>query len=294
MGYTMAILCLFSMHSGCVAIVGRSNVGKSTLLNTLIGKKVAATSFRPQMTRHAIHGVMNAPGGQAVFVDTPGLLQERGSALTGKLLGRIRETLTDVDLILYVVDATREIGSEERAMFALVRALTIPKMLILNKSDLPQKDRPFEEDYRLLGEGMNAVFLLSALKKQDVQPLRDAVIALLPEGEPLYGEDQITNVNKEFWVAEMIREKVFMFLYKEVPYSATVEVESIKEKKEMFVIQARILTTADRYKRMIIGKKGQMIKEIGQSARRELETALNKKVFLDLTVDVDPHWVERI
>lgn len=246
------------------------------------------------MTRHAIHGVLNLDGHQVVFVDTPGFLQESKSSLTGTLLARIREALHDIDLVLYVVDPTREIGQEERTLFGIIHELPIQKILVLNKQDLPKRDRMFEEDYRLWSDEMNAVFSVSAAKGTDIQPLREAVIALLPSGESLYGEDQITNVTKEFWTAEIIREKVFALLHKEVPYSATVEVDRIEEKKDIVIIKARILTTADRYQRMIIGKGGHTIKEIGQLARKELETVLNKKVYLDATVEVDPHWVERV
>lgn len=285
--------CLI-MKSGFVALIGRSNVGKSTLLNTLVGTKIAATSFRPQMTRHVIHGVMNTPDGQAVFVDTPGVLKERKSALTGKLLEKVKEAITDIDLILYVVDPSREIGQEERFVFGLIRHLDTPKILVINKSDLPQRERPYQEDYKAWGRECNAVFSLSALRASHIQPLKQKVMELLPEGEPMYEKEQLTNIDNYFWIAEIIREKLFSVLEKEVPYSTTVEIDNVEDKPDILVVKGRILTSDDRYKKMIIGTGGHKIKEVGVMARRELEAAINKKIFLELEVEVDPHWIERI
>jgi GTPase len=288
------------MKSGFVAIIGRSNVGKSTLLNTIVGTKIAATSFRAQMTRHLIHGVLNIPGnkthdaGQAVFVDTPGFFRDKKSSLTSKLITKIHDSLEGIDLIMYVVDPSREVGDEERGLYGMIRHLDIPKILVINKSDLPAKNRQHEKEYMLWEKDFEEVFNLSALRASHIQPLREKVIDLLPEGEPMYIDNQLTNVTEEFFVEELIREKAFSVLDKEVPYSLTVKVDSIEDKKDMFVIEARILTDEDRYKKIIIGKGAYKIKEIGQMARKELEQALNKKVFLDLEVEVDKHWVESV
>lgn len=284
------------MKSGFVVLVGRSNVGKSTLMNTLVGTKIAATSFRAQMTRHIIHGVMNTPDGQAIFVDTPGVFKDRKNPLTAKLTNKVKEALEDIDVIVYVVDPTRDIGDEERAVFGMIRHLDKPKILVLNKSDLSQKEREFETAYRYWEQDFDAVLSCSALRASHIQPLRDKVMELLPEGEPLYPADQLTNLDHYFWIGEIIREKVFSVFDKEVPYSITVEVESVEDKVETktMVITARILTNEDRYKKMIIGHRGLKIKEIGQMSRRELEAATNKKIFLDLNVEVDKHWVERV
>lgn len=288
------------MKSGFVVLVGRSNVGKSTLLNTLVGTKIAATSFRAQMTRHIIHGVMNTGEGQAVFVDTPGVFKDRKNPLTAKLTNKVRESLSDIDLIIYVVDPSRDIGDEERAVYGMVRHLDIPKILVLNKSDLPERDRIHGPSYESWGKDFSAVFHLSALRGSHIKPLKDKVMELLPEGDALYPEEQLTNIDNYFWIAEIIREKVFSVFDKEVPYSMTVEVESVEEKKfgkekvDGFAISARVLTNEERYKRIIIGRGGSKLKEIGQMARRELEQALNRKVFLEIEVEVDTHWVERI
>jgi len=282
------------MKSGFVVIVGRSNVGKSTLLNTLVGTKIAATSFRAQMTRHAIHGVMNLPVGQAVFVDTPGLFKNRKNPLSAKLLNKVKESLEGVNVIIYVVDPTREIGDEEKSIYGMIRHLDTPKILVINKSDLPEKDRRHQDEYENWGKEFDTVFHLSALRARHIQPLRDKVMELLPAGEPVYPPEQLTNIDHYFWIAEIIREKVYSVFDKEVPYSINVEVDKMEEKKAITVISARILTNEERYKKIIIGQSGRKIKEIGQLARRELEQATNQKIYLELEVEVDKHWVERI
>jgi len=282
------------MKSGFAILIGRSNVGKSTLLNTLVGTKIAATSFRAQMTRDIIHGALNTPEGQAVFIDTPGIFKHKKSRLTGKLIEKAKDALDGVDIIIYVVDPTREIGDEEKYTYGLIRHLDVPKILVINKSDLHKNERKHQESYENWTQDFDAVFSLSALKNSHVEPLRQKVVELLPEGKQMYEGQQITNVNDYFWTAEIIREKVFSVFDKEIPYSITVEVDDIEDKPDVFVIGARILTDQERYKKIIIGKGGQKIKEIGQMARRELEQALNKKVFLELEVEVDTHWIERM
>ncbi len=282
------------MKSGFAVIVGRSNVGKSTLLNTLVGTKISAVSFRPQMTRHIIHGAMNTPDGQAVFIDTPGVFKDRKNPLSGKLNKKIDEAIKDIDVIVYVVDPSKEIGSEERSTFGMIRHLDIPKILVINKSDLQRDERPCEKEYMEWEKYFDATFTLSALRASHIEPLRQKVIELLPEGEPMYDAEQLTNIDNYFWIGEIIREKLFSVLDKEVPYTITVEVDNIEEKKDITVVSARILTSDDRYKKVIIGKGGLKVKEIGQMARRELEAATNKKMFLELEVEVDSHWMERV
>lgn len=282
------------MKSGFAILIGRSNVGKSTLLNTIVGTKIAATSFRAQMTRDIIHGVINTPEGQAVFIDTPGIFKDKKSSLTAKLINKAQSALEGVDVIIYVVDPSREIGPEERYTFGLIRHLKTPKVLVINKSDLPSDERTHQPEYVAWGPNFDSVFTLSALRGSHIEPLKEKIVSLLPEGEPMYPPEQLTNVHNFFWVAELIREKVFSVLDKEVPYSVTVETDNIEEKKDVTVITARILTDEERYKRIIIGERGARIKEIGQMARRELEQALGKKVFLELEVEVDSHWVDRM
>lgn len=279
--------------SGFITMVGRSNSGKSTLLNTLVGTKLAAVTHKPQTTRDIIHGVLNTPQGQAIFIDTPGILKERHNPLAGKLTERAQEALKEIDEILYVVDPTKAIGAEERFILSILRKLEIPKFLILNKSDLPDEEKKFLEDYKQLSDEFTATFELSALLNRHIQPLKDMVFELLPEGMPMYEGDQITNLGKGKWIAEVIREKILLALRKEVPYSINVEVRDIEDKADIIVIQAVILTSDARYKKMIIGAGGRSIKEIGIAARKELSTALNKKIYLELEVETDRHWEDR-
>lgn len=280
--------------SGFITLVGRSNVGKSTLLNTIVGTKLAAVTDKPQTTRNIIHGVLNSAQGQAVFVDTPGVFKDKGNPLSGRLTQRVHEAIQDINMIIYVVDPTKSLGAEERSTMAMIRNLDIPKLLVINKSDLPAKEKIYLDDYKSLGENFTAVFELSALQNRHVQPLRDKVFELLPEGEPLYPPEQLTNVNEKFWVAEIIREKIFKALRQEVPYTTHVEVTDIEDKPDLFVINATVYTYDSRYKKMIIGAAGRSIKEIGIAARKELEAALNKKVFLQLEVETDRRWEEKI
>lgn len=280
--------------SGFVTLVGRSNVGKSTLLNTLIGTKVAAVTHKPQTTRNIIHGVLNSPQGQAVFIDTPGIFKGGHSPISGKLEERVKEAVQDVDVAIYVVDPTKAIGTEERYILSLLRKIESPKILVINKSDLPQKSKEFLDDYKALAEEFDAVFELSALLDRHVEPLRQKVFEFLPKGGELYLDNQITNIDRNFWAAEIIREKILLALRQEVPYSVSVEVESMEEKDDIIVIKATIYTNDSRYKRMIIGAGGRAIKEIGIAARKELSTAMNKKVFLELEVETDKHWEERL
>lgn len=282
------------MKSGFAILVGRSNVGKSTLMNTLVGTKIAATSFRAQMTRNVIHGVINTEEGQTIIIDTPGIFKHKKSNLTGKLIEKAKDALEGVDAVVYVVDPTREIGTEERYTYGLIRHLDVKKVLVINKSDLPQDERKYQKDYMEWASEFDAVFTLSALRASHIQPLREKLATYMPEGEAVYPDNQLTNVDKDFWISEIVREKIFSVFDKEIPYSIAVEIDGVEDKGKILVIEARILTDEVRYKKMIIGHRGQKIKEFGQMARKELEQALNKKVFLELEVEVDKHWVERM
>jgi GTP-binding protein Era len=281
------------MKSGFIAIVGRSNVGKSTLMNALIGTKIAAVTPKPHTTRHAIQGVLDDERGQIVFVDTPGMFKQAHSKLTGKLTQKIKDSLQGVDGVIYMVDPTREIGDEEKWMMALLKNITLPKILVINKCDLPKREQTYKEWYQDLSSDFTQTIEISALKFKHLRSLVDVLFEVLPEGELIYTDGQKTNVDSNFWIAEVIREKVFLTTEQEVPYTVHVEVDNIEKKPDVIVISARILTTEKHYKGMLIGQNGQKIKEIGQMARQELETSLNKKVFLELEVGVDPHWLEK-
>lgn len=279
--------------SGIVVLVGRSNVGKSTLLNALVGEKVAAVSPLPQTTRFPVQGVVTLPEGQLVFVDTPGLLKGPRDALTPRINESIRRSLEGIDCILYVVDPTRMIAEEERAMLAMVRTLEVPKILVINKSDMA--DAEFREDFRDLRDDFLEIIEISALKGHNVEALIRTCLAYIPEGEKLYPEGEISSMSREAWVQEIIREKLYYYLHKEVPYTATVRVEEIQERENgTQYIRAVVLTTDARYRKMIIGAGALKIKEIGMSARKELATILNHPVYLDLRVEADPHWMENM
>ncbi|OGL95199.1 GTPase Era [Candidatus Uhrbacteria bacterium RIFOXYB12_FULL_58_10] len=279
--------------TGFAVLVGRSNVGKSTLLNTLVGTKVAITTPKPQTTRLPVQGILTRPDGQVVFVDTPGLMKKAKDMLTKKLLDSVKDSLKDVDVIVYVADPTRSIGDEEKAMLAMIRNIEKPKILVINKADL--NSPPFVEHYRDLAAEFTRVIDVSALTGMNVNALADFIFESMPEGEPYYPLQQLTNMKSEIWLAELIREKLFLRLRQEVPYTTHVEVEEMETREDgTLYVRATVYTTEERYKRMIIGKGGQGIKEIGQSTRNELEAVMQKKVFLDLTVEVDAHWVERL
>lgn len=281
------------LKAGFVVFVGRSNVGKSTLLNELVGTKVSITSPKPQTTRLPVQGILTRPDGQAVFVDTPGLMKKAKDELTRKLLESIKDSLRDVDVIVYVADPTRAIGDEEKAMLALIRDLPKTKILAVNKMDLEEK--PFVDHYHDLSPEFAATVDVSAKTSANVSALAELIFQHLPEGEPYYPLHQLTNLKNEIWLAELIREKLFLRLRQEVPYTTHVEVEELETREDgMLMVKATIYTTQERYKRMIIGKGGQGIKEIGQSTRNELVAVMQRKVYLDLTVEVDAHWVDRL
>jgi GTP-binding protein Era len=282
------------MKSGFAAIIGRSNVGKSTLLNALVGSKVAITTPKPQTTRQPIQGVITRPEGQIVFVDTPGVMQKARDPLTQRLLQYAKESLKEVDVIIYVVDPTRAVGDEEKAAFQLIEHSTKPKLLVINKVD-DKDSRHFIDYYRDLSKKFDAYAEVSALTGKDVDTITRWIFTKLPEGEYMYPEFQMTNMSNEEWMSELIREKLFLRLREEVPYSTHVEVNEMETRKDGTIyVNATIYTSAERYKPMIIGRGGQGIKEIGQSTRNELEAVTGKKYFIALDVQVDPHWFEKL
>ena len=276
--------------SGFAVLVGRSNVGKSTLMNALVGSKVAITSPKPQTTRLPIHGILTREEGQVVFVDTPGVLKGAKDILSKTLADAMKSALDDVNLVLYVVDPTRSIGDEEKTMLRLIEQIDKPKILVINKMDLFSK--PHLDFYRDLKVKFSDVVEISAYEGTHIKPLIDKIFDHMPEGEPFYPEFQLTNMSNQEWIAELIREKLFLRLRQEVPYSVHVEVTAMEERdNNVLYIAATIFTTDDRYKSMIIGQGGQGIREIGQSSRKELEILMNTKVFLDLNVEKNAHWM---
>ncbi|MBU4314931.1 GTPase Era [Patescibacteria group bacterium] len=283
-----------SFKSGFAVLIGRSNVGKSTLLNSLVGTKVAITTPKPQTTRVPLQGVVHDPRGQIVFVDTPGVMQKAKDELTKKLLASVKESLRDIDVLLYVVDPTREIGNEEKQTLKMIEDIEKPKLLIINKVDEKSAQRNIDFYRDLLDDHFDAMIELSALNGTNLDILKDWIFEHLPDGEPYYEQNQISNLGQKERIAELIREKLFLRLREEVPYSVHVVVNEIERRPNgTLYIGADVLTTDERYKRMIIGKGARGIKEISQSTRKELETVTGEKIFLELNVEVDSHWVER-
>lgn len=282
------------MKSGFVVLAGRSNVGKSSLLNALVGTKVAIVTPKPQTTRRPVRGILHDPRGQIVFVDTPGIFLGKKDELSQKLNAMVREQLEGIDLVVYVMDPTRHAGDEEEDMRKLLRKLPVPIIAAINKSDLPIEDKVALDEMRNADVGQKTTLEISAIKRSDLNRLVDTMFALLPEGEAFYPNQQLTDISHQEWLAETIREKCFLRLEKELPYSVHVEVtEATTREDGSRYIVATIWTTDDRYKKMIIGAKGAMIRQIGADARKEIESATGKKAFLEITVKTDPKWPQR-
>jgi GTPase len=284
------------MKSGIVAIMGRPNSGKSTLLNMILRQKVSITSPKPQTTRFPIEAVYEEARGQIIFVDTPGIFGKVEDPLAKRINQKAEDVLSkNVNLVIYLVDHTRSRDFEENKVLGIVRKTTCPKLLVINKIDVKHPTHIIQ--YKFMEEEFDAVVEISALEGKNLPTLMDTIFSYLPEGESIVDTKNMVqpglNLDSKTFVSEIIREKAFLNLRKEVPYSLTAIVDDMQERVNgVLYIKARILTSRDRYKSMIIGKNGYMIKEISMAARKELETATNKKVFLDLTVDVDEHWME--
>lgn len=284
------------MKVGVVCLIGRPNVGKSTLLNVILGHKVSITSPKPQTTRFSIQAVYEEERGQIVFVDTPGIFGKVEDALAKKINPRAEESVEQgVDVVLYMVDHTRERDFEENKALGIVRKIKAPKIMVINKIDVKHPD--YSVQYKFMEEEFDAVVEVSALEGKHIKTLMDTIFSFLPEGEKFVNREAMDqpglNIDSTTFIAEIIREKAFLFLRREVPYSLTAVVDEKTERPNgSLYIKARILTTQDRYKGMIVGKQGAMVKEISMAARKELEVASGKKVYLELTVDVDPHWME--
>lgn len=283
---------------GKVLLVGRANVGKSTFVNNVIGQKVAITSPKPQTTRFSIRALYEEERGKIIFVDTPGIVGKAKDFLSKRINEKTLQILNEkVDLVIYMVDATRKRDFEESKVLGLVRKINKPKILVINKIDDPGKS--FLPQYKFLEEEFKDVFQISAINNMHVKPLLDKIFEYLPE-KNIDSEElppdlvyPILNLDSKIFIGELIREKIFLMMGEEIPYTTTVIVDQIIERKNgITYIKARILTTNDRYKGMLIGKEGRKIKEIGSYARKEIALAINKKVFLDLNIEVDSHWQE--
>jgi GTPase len=284
------------MKSGIVALIGRPNVGKSTLLNHILGHKVSITSPKPQTTRFNIQAAYEDERGQIIFIDTPGIFGKIKDPLAKHINLQAEESINSgVAVVVYMIDHTRERDFEENKVLGIVRKAKAPKILVINKIDVKVPTHIVQ--YKFMEEEFDAVVEISALEHKNIKALLTTIFSFLPEGEPLVDIAKLTqpglNIDSKLFIAEIIREKAFLFLRREVPYTLTSIVDDVIERPGgALYIKARILTSADRYKAMIVGKGGSMIKEISMAARKELETASNKKVYLELMVETDPHWID--
>ncbi len=285
------------MRSGFVTIIGRPNAGKSTLLNALVGEKLAIVTHKPQTTRTRIQGMVNVPkkksraAAQIVLVDTPGVHRSETS-LDKKMMQEIRDAVHGCDLILMISDAT-DVPREDRFVLDLLKNSETPVFLLLNKIDRIQKDKLLAviEQFRTMYE-FKEIIPISALKKDGLDDLLDAVVKALPNGPEYFPKDQITDQPARFLAAEIIREQVLFETEKEVPYAAAVIIENFEEGERLTRISALIYVERDGQKAIIIGKGGAMLKKIGTAARLHIEKMLGMKVFLELFVKVKPNWRE--
>ncbi len=279
---------------GFVALAGRPNVGKSTLLNALIGFRLSIVSPRPQTTRHRILGIATSDAGQILYVDTPGLHRGAKRAMNRSLNRAVRSAISEVELALQVIEAGRW-TDEDEALYEVLAEQKIPRLLVINKVDL-SKDKatllPFVAD---LSEkhSFEAVHYISALKRKGLEALTRDLLARLPVRAPVFGEDEITDRSERFLAAEMVREQLMLRLDQELPYATTVEIEQFTDRPDGIAeIHAVIWVERDGQKAIVIGQGGEQLKAIGTAARRHMERMFDRKVFLRLWVKVREGWVD--
>ena len=281
------------MKSGFVSLVGRPNVGKSTLLNSIVGHKVAITSNKPQTTRNIIEGIYNDSEAQIIFVDTPGI--HKPTHKLGKVLNRqAYYSIDDVDIILFLVDGSESLGPGDKYVLEKLKTVNKPVILVINKVDKISKEKILLkiDEYKDLYD-FKEIIPLSALKKDNIETVVKVLKKYLKDNIKYYDEDTYTNSSEQFMTAEIIREKVFRTTEEEVPHSVTCVVEKMEFSKNSVNVIASIIVDRDSLKRIIIGKQGAKIKEIGTSAREDIETLLGKKVYLDLYVRCIKKWRDR-
>jgi GTPase len=276
------------MKSGFVNIFGKPNAGKSTLLNALLGEKLAIVSHKVQTTRHRIKGILNSPEYQIIISDTPGIIEPKYK-LHEKMMGAVRSSLEDADLGLLITDIN-EPTDESHHIFTALK-LKAPCIVVLNKADktTPEQEAAIITFYKQQPY-CKQVAVISALKKTGIEQLLQLILTYLPEGMPFYGEDELSDLPTKFFVGEMVREKIFQFLGDEIPYHSTVLVQEFKEKSTLIKIRAEIIVQRDTQKVILIGQGGSMIKKIGSAARIDIEAFLDNKIFLELFVKVRPKW----
>ena len=287
-----------SFRSGFVSIIGRPNAGKSTLLNALVGEKLAIVTHKPQTTRNRIQGFVNVaakkgrPAGQIIFIDTPGI-HKPDTPLNRKMMREVHDALDSRDLVLLIVDVTQRFGAGDRFSLDLLKKTGGPAFLLLNKIDVVEKGKllPIIAEWSGQHE-FKEIIPISARKGDGLELLVDKVIANLPEGPRYFPKDQLTDQPERFLAAEIVREKVLFDTAEEVPYATTVIVERFEEEPKLTRIAATIYVEREGQKKIVVGRRGEMIKRIGTEARLEIEKLLGTKVFLELFVKVKPNWRE--
>jgi GTP-binding protein Era len=280
------------LRAGFVTIVGRPNVGKSTLLNRLVGQKVAIVTEKPQTTRNRILAIANTPSAQMVFFDTPGIHKPKHE-MNRRMVDLAVRSLKNVDLALLLVDVTEPFGGGDEFVLDRVREAKVPVVLALNKIDRIRKPEILGiiDDYRHRHDFAEIV-PLSALTGENVEALVSALERHLPEGEPLYPPDTLTDLPERFFVAEIVREKILEATREEIPYSTAVVIDAWEEGEKLTRIEASVLVERDSQKGILVGKGGSMMKRIGTAARQDIEAFLGTRVFLGLHVRVRPEWRE--
>jgi GTP-binding protein Era len=276
---------------GYVAVIGRPNVGKSTLINKIVGEKVSIVTAKPQTTRHQILAIHTCPKGQILFIDTPGMHVGQKKALNKYMNKAAASAVQDVDLILFLVESLKWTKDDEQALKALTYTKT-PVILVVNKSDLianKEKLLPYAQKVFQVYD-FSDIYYISASKGKGTKDLEDKIYQYLPESENYFQDDQLTDKSTKYLVSELIREQLMLRLHQEIPYSSTVEVESYKEEGPVTHIHALIWVEREIQKNMIIGKGGETLKTVGSLARREIELLVGKKVHLKLWVRVKSAW----
>jgi len=281
------------MRSGMVAVVGRPNVGKSSLVNALVGQKISIVTAKPQTTRHRIQGVIHDPRGQVVLVDTPGLHRKTARALNRYLNDAAVASLADIDLVLWVVEAGRW-NEEDDAVLEKLARVSAPVGLVVNKVDKIGDKKRLLPELAALAQRREFAFVVpaSATRKDNLGPLKDELFARMPEGPPLYGEGQVEALDPRFSLAEIVREKLMERLRQELPYALTVEVEKLEREGRLTRVHAVIWVERDSQKAIVIGEGGKQLKAIGGAARRDMEARLGGKVFLQLWCKAKPGWTD--
>jgi GTP-binding protein Era len=275
--------------SGYVNIIGKPNVGKSTLMNAMVGEKLSIITSRAQTTRHRIHGILNTPDYQVIFSDTPGIL-DPSYKLQETMLKAARSALVDADVLIYLTEMGERPDPEDP--FLQKVALTrVPVLLVINKIDLSNQDevqKCMEQWDQVLPKAEKIP--ISALKNFNVESVFRRILELLPESPPYYPKDALTDKSERFFVGEMIREKILLYYKQEIPYAVEVEVESFKEDEKLIRISAMIYVERESQKGILIGNEGRALKKVGKEARLDMEEFFQKKVFLELRVKVKKDW----